>query len=46
MAPLPSGVTSMLMFKCWLCSPLQHPVFLSGINEIAYVRETKSEVYA
>jgi len=35
MAPFPSGVTSILRFIYWLCSLLQHPVFLSGINEIA-----------
>lgn len=39
MAPSPSGVTSMLRIRCWLCSPLQHRLVLSGINEIAYVQE-------
>jgi hypothetical protein len=39
MAPLPSGVTSIPRFKFCLCRQLQHPLFLTGINEIAYMRE-------
>jgi len=34
MAPLPSGVTSILRFICWLCSLLQHPVFCQELMRL------------